>query len=259
MSNPIVVLPFSLTVQWIHPSYRDLVIDELSQDQSLRLRFLQMANLEGIKLALSQAGGAKGERHLPLLKDATSWAAIRSRCVELVKVSTPDKIASLLRVLRSAVVDAGPDPKEMICRIISDCCEQARAKWDQQKTLLTEAQLHEFFDASILSDTLPVAPAIAPSWMNAYGEVKSSMADRSTPLDGVAFLEWTRLTALIGENEPRYLRQLGFPRNYVGDLEQLLQIVKQESAFEFDSDDADEILEEAERMLLLVQALNVLD
>jgi len=30
---------------------------------------------------------------------------------------------------------------------------------------------------------------------------------------------------LIGENEPRYLRQLGFPRNYVGDLEQLLQIV----------------------------------
>ena len=75
MSNPIVVLPFSLTVQWIHPSYRDLVIDELSQDQSLRLRFLQMANLEGIKLALSQAGGAKGERHLPLLKDATSRGA----------------------------------------------------------------------------------------------------------------------------------------------------------------------------------------
>jgi len=69
-----------------------------------------MANLEGIKLALSQAGGAK----------ASGTCAFKG-CDELGRHSVslrragkgfnPDKIAALLRVLRSAVVDAGQTQK----------------------------------------------------------------------------------------------------------------------------------------------------
>jgi hypothetical protein len=54
------------SVSWIHPSYRDLVIEELSTDSALKHEFLENTNLDGIKLALSDTGGAGGARKFPL-------------------------------------------------------------------------------------------------------------------------------------------------------------------------------------------------
>jgi hypothetical protein len=70
-------------VDWIHPSYRDLVIDELIQDSSLRNTFLRRASLEGVKLAVSDTGGQCGERRLPLIRSAESWDILEERCLSL--------------------------------------------------------------------------------------------------------------------------------------------------------------------------------
>ena len=45
---------------WTHPSYRDLVIEELTQHSQLQLQFLESMSLEGIKLAISDSGGIAG-------------------------------------------------------------------------------------------------------------------------------------------------------------------------------------------------------
>src|SRR3954451_1044110 len=44
-------------VGWVHPSWRDLVIDRLSADAGARSRFTRVAGIEGVELALSVAGG----------------------------------------------------------------------------------------------------------------------------------------------------------------------------------------------------------
>lgn len=44
-------LNWYVQVDWIHPSFRDLVIDELSADDDLRRRFLRTASVTGIALA----------------------------------------------------------------------------------------------------------------------------------------------------------------------------------------------------------------
>lgn len=246
------------TVQWIHPSYRDLVIEELSRDALLRVRFLETADLEGVKLAFSQVGGAKGERHLPLLRDADSWAAVQRRCLEMVDRSTPGEISAILRILRSAAVDASGDVRTHMARIIGRCCENVRLKWDREKVVLAEAHLREFFEASVLSDQLPAPPPIAPSWTRAYSELRSSITDRSQLLDSAALWEWAKLAAVLAENEPRYLRQVGFPQKYVGDVAQVLSIVTQETEYVVDTDDPEEILAEADRMVDLTTALSTL-
>src|SRR5439155_7708898 len=60
-------------VSWVHPSWRDLVIEELRADREGRQRFLNACSLEGIRLAISTAGGTSGERSLPRLAEDLDW------------------------------------------------------------------------------------------------------------------------------------------------------------------------------------------
>ena len=58
---------FAEEVDWVHPSCRDLAIDELLEHSTDRQRFLMTCSETGLALATSLAGGAKGLRRLPLL------------------------------------------------------------------------------------------------------------------------------------------------------------------------------------------------
>jgi hypothetical protein len=60
-------------IDWMHPSYRDLVVDELVRTDSLRTKFLGSAGVEGIRLALSVSGGAQGSRRFPFIVAGNDW------------------------------------------------------------------------------------------------------------------------------------------------------------------------------------------
>ena len=68
-----------LGIGWVHPSWRDLVIDELREDPDARRRFLSVSAIDGVTLAVSAAGGSTGERTLPLLLDDADWDALGDR------------------------------------------------------------------------------------------------------------------------------------------------------------------------------------
>jgi hypothetical protein len=98
-------------VTWVHPSWRDLVIDQLSDDKGERETFLRRSALDGLLLALSTAGGAEGERLLPLMREDRDWDAIADRLAQLIPaLDEPDLtrlfIASPKRRRRSTVTNA---------------------------------------------------------------------------------------------------------------------------------------------------------
>ncbi len=72
-------------IHWIHPSCRDLAIDELSKDTRDRQRFLTNCSDVGLALATSLAGGAEGQRQLPLLQTEGDWRGFAIRAKEIVQ------------------------------------------------------------------------------------------------------------------------------------------------------------------------------
>ena len=70
-------------VTWIHPSCRDLAIEELCNSNRLRSQFLANCSISGLQLAISVGGGAIGNRTLPLLRTDTDWRLLRKRYVAL--------------------------------------------------------------------------------------------------------------------------------------------------------------------------------
>lgn len=75
---------FASEIGWIHPSCRDLAIEELAQSRRERHRFLMHCSEAGLLLASSLAGGATGARQLPLLQSDNDWADFSLRAKNLL-------------------------------------------------------------------------------------------------------------------------------------------------------------------------------
>lgn len=91
------------SLDWIHPSYRDVVIDEVSEDAETQVKFVRTATAQGLALALSTEGGEAGERQMPFMKCAGSWKAASDRLSEL---ACSKDLAKAVDILRNAVVDS---------------------------------------------------------------------------------------------------------------------------------------------------------
>ncbi len=85
---------YGQTIDWIHPSCRDLAIEELSECEQDRARFLQNCSETGLVLASSVGGGLKGERDLPLLLTNNDWEYFRLRGMKVLS-STPILLNSI--------------------------------------------------------------------------------------------------------------------------------------------------------------------
>src|SRR5919199_1032633 len=96
-------------VTWVHPSWRDLVIDELVLDRAARRRFLARAELDGVLLALAVAGGHAGDRVLPLLVDDGDWDLLGDRVAALAR-DTDDHDALRLLAALDVALDAEREP-----------------------------------------------------------------------------------------------------------------------------------------------------
>ena len=96
-------------VTWIHPSCRDLAIEELSRSRRLRRRFLEVCSIRGIELAMSIGGGATGARKFPLLQETDDFRIFEQRCRHLLKTNS-----NLLSALASTLDLLGSSPTSSI-------------------------------------------------------------------------------------------------------------------------------------------------
>ena len=93
----------SLGIGWVHPSWRDLVIDELRTDAAARARFLRTCGVDGILLALSTEGGVAGERYLPLMLSDGDWDALGDRVATLLRELDDLQVMRLLLAAGAAL------------------------------------------------------------------------------------------------------------------------------------------------------------
>jgi hypothetical protein len=209
------VPPASLT--WIHPSWRDLVIEELAGDGWARRRFVERCSLDGLLLALSIGGGAAGERALPLLRDDADWDTVGDRLHTLVPELADDELLRLLAGLREAFRGAGDRPDEL--RALGRTALHAalpRLRGGVPSISLLDAwlALAAFYGRSAGE------PDVALAW------IEFLPTSRVDPSDAEALREleeWLRLVTTLRAHDPEALRRFGFPERQAEVLGQFLE------------------------------------
>jgi len=206
-------------VTWVHPSWRDLVIDHLAGDPAARHRFLKRCSLEGLLLALSVGGGATGARQFPLLVADADWDTATDRLGELIPALEDTQLVRLLASLDAAVQAPTDARVRSEARALSERCVVAiRDQLDGRRTTISIALLENWYTlADSLGGGFP-RPRIAATWIEL---LPTESIGTSTVGDLVRIEEWLRLARVLADHDRDALARVGFPDSTRELLEQL--------------------------------------
>ena len=221
---------------WVHPSCRDLVIEELSVDPDLCQEFLRTCSPSGLILAISEAGGAAGRRRLPLMIAEESWTILRRRAIELIAEATPETCCEMLTSISDVMesveeegVEGEEESRAHLSSLLEVACTTATDKWDRHSVALSGEQLRSYGTASTRLLVLPKMPDLRASWNDAQQRLRGQLQrEAHTYVDTVQLDAWSDLVTAIAMMEPRFMAQQKFPGNYEEALEELFDDIEGE-------------------------------
>jgi len=239
-------------VDWVHPSCRDLVIDELRADPPLLAAFLNRTSLDGINLAISHSGGLFGEeRRQPLVTTAQGWQCLRRRCLALASEGDATSASHLLLTLTSALgEESDSSARGELTSILGDACRLLVDRWNSTRAVLSGFELQVYIKASELLIPLPPMPSLDASWqaVNLRFMVGLERCEPDGPLQGENWLKpWVNFLEAVSRSEPRLLKQVRSVAARDHQVERLLHVLELELKWDRSLDFCEEYESEAER------------
>ena len=198
-----------LGIGWVHPSWRDLVIEELRADPAARQRFLAACGVHGATLGLSVEGGTSGERTLPLLVSDTDWDELSGRLRDLLRELEDHELTRLLLELANALA-AIRDPHQVheAQSLASYLLHSTRSAWARANRALPVPLLEAWYELEAQTVERVEAPVLAPTWAELHpGSLLVEHPDRS---ELARADDWLALARTLRRYDPNALRALGF-------------------------------------------------
>jgi hypothetical protein len=152
-----------MRVTWVHPSWRDLVIDHLAQSPDRRRAFLHAAGLPGLELALSTAGGPTGARRLPLVTTDQDWDALGDTAHRMCLSLAQDDLARLLGAFETAIVDADRRERAELEALGEMALTTVRRRLDQESVRIDPTLLERWQGLAGQLAEQPPRPDVGPT------------------------------------------------------------------------------------------------
>jgi hypothetical protein len=212
-------------VGWVHPSWRDLVIDQLTSDAAGRRAFLARAGIEGLLLALSTGGGRTGEREFPLLVDDADWDLLGDRLTALVRDTDDHDTQRVLLAVDAALDATRLSPARAELRAVAEAVlGTVRRRWDRAHAPLPVAPLVAWLElAAWLGGTDPV-PHLERAWFAVLPPAEGALSDDELRMAD----DWLWLVQVLYDRRPEELEPLGFPHAHEARLQALARAVEQD-------------------------------
>jgi hypothetical protein len=238
-------------VDWIHPSYRDLVIEELERDAPASEHFLQKCSWVGLQLTLSIAGGDKGQRRYPLMTTDKAWSILEERLIARLKETTSEyEIREILQAVRGSLEGtvATGNVRNRIALIIKACCDPLRNRLDHGQIQLNERTLKEYYDLAMSITPPPPMPDMYRIWSEVQRKFEAMLdnAEGETLTEDV-LSRWIEVIQIVLKSDRRLLLQDGFPEKYDELIQKLCEAVTAEADATVSYPDDDAVSSEADR------------
>jgi hypothetical protein len=210
-----------MSVAWVHPSWRDLVIESLRDDAGSRHRFLTRCSVEGILLALSVAGGVAGERAFPLLIDDADWDTATARLAELSPELADTDLFRVLGALREGTrVREGERTRAEFDALATAVLERVRRRWDATHAPIPVSLLEAWLATAASVSVPPPTPDLAATWIEL---LPTDAIDLESLSELNRLDEWVSLVAALAEHAEEALAGFGFPQRQLAALDELIR------------------------------------
>jgi hypothetical protein len=198
-----------LGIGWVHPSWRDLVIDELREDSSGRRLFLSASGVDGVTLALSRAGGVAGERILPLLMTDADWDALGDRLHELVRDFEERELARVLHAVAGtlAAVDDARQALELE-NLARNVLAATRRAWVERRRPVPVFLIEAWYALEERVIEWMEPPQLAPTWAELHPG--GLLLERPDPAELARTEEWLALAETLRRYDRHALEEFDF-------------------------------------------------
>jgi hypothetical protein len=197
-----------MRIAWVHPSWRDLVIDHLSSEHEARERFLRNCSVHGALLALSLGGGHRGERELPLLQRDADWDALTDRLYTLVPELEPAELLGLMDGLELTIHDlTGTPAAHEADALATAVLARLTTVWRTARAPIPLPALEAWFTLAGGLSSKPEPPATSVTWTELIPTAAPQLTDGAN-LE--RFADWLTLAELLMDYDPGLLAGLGF-------------------------------------------------
>lgn len=201
------------SVTWVHPSWRDLVIDDLAADAGARRAFLSRCSLDGMLLALSTGGGVAGERSLPFFVDDADWDAVADRQRTLLAELDEDGAARLLAALGAAIGAVREErPAHELRALAAESLVVVQRRWDSGRVAITPTLLERWLVLRAGVADPPPVPDLSAAWARLE---PAAAPDVHSPAELMAFDDWLRFGGILRARLPDLQRRFNFPLGYL--------------------------------------------
>lgn len=199
-----------MRVEWVHPSWRDLVIEHLATHPEARERFLSRCGVHGLLLSLSVAGGRDGERRLPLLIVDADWDTLADRVHSIAPQLDVTELAALLDSINEASSGARRHEASEAVALARAVLARLAQMWDQARNPIPLPALSAWFELAgrrALSTPPPRWPDLDHTWAELFPAASPDLADREAI---ERFADWLAVAELVRQHRPSALEQLRF-------------------------------------------------
>jgi hypothetical protein len=250
-------------IKWIHPSNRDLVIEQLEQDSDMSLEFLRSCSFEGLGLAVSHTGGAKGRRAFPLMNSDEAWTVLQHRLAAMTKSAGQHRLLEILRILRSSLDAATHDPrthKQMI-NVATSALEIVRDNMKSGAAYVHPQLLDAFIAVSTAVNSASAFPDISKIWVKSqelFYDTVSQAVNEGDSLDSDAVLEFAKYADSLNRISVDFFNLDALRSRFSTTIKDLIGQVVRESNEPPPDYDPDMLEGELERFSELEKALETL-
>jgi hypothetical protein len=201
------------SVDWVHPSVRDTVIEYLIDHEAERSKFLTTTNTNGFLLALSTSGGSDGTRAFPLVRSKDDWTVLQQTAVHLGATATISEQNALLRGTATALAWAStqrrPDLDSMRTLGVALLTSLTNA-WSQEAANITQANLRQFYDLTVELKKLLPSPPLDGTWRRSRASVDAVIqSQRLSVRDTGPIREFVNLVSVSGIERAAVLSHAG--------------------------------------------------
>lgn len=202
-----------MRVEWVHPSWRDLVIGRLKNDAQARREFINRSGVYGALLALSTAGGAAGERRLPLIGSDEDWDALTDRLYELIPELEPPELVTVLTAVSETIDDLGRTEAVGEARALARAAlSRAATMWDDSSSPIPLVALDAWVALASRVRPRPPLPDLSITWVELL-PARAPMLDHHAELG--RFADWLSMCRLLWHYGPQLEAELGFGPDHV--------------------------------------------
>lgn len=223
---------------WMHPSWRDLVIDYLMNNEIGKRHFLANCGIGGILLAFSHEGGAKGFRRLPLLQKPEDWKILNQNIITMLQEAPGSNVKNLFELLieqyeHLSFYEKDPRIYESLSALVKEVLELWPSTCNKKKVIINIDTLDLFYQLSNFAKILVPSPNLDKAWNHYWEEAKQEMSAIASNEEIVtdALNTWLDYCDLLSANEPRFLKLMNFPVAYEDTIRTFLEEVYSSDPF----------------------------